>query len=160
MATSFPGKQTDRLRQIFQVLLGIVFRHPVLSVSLIAIQDDGQIVLVRKHQQDQWGLPGGIVDWGQTLTQTIHRELQEETGLDIAQIGRLVGIYSSPTRDPRMHSICVAVEVKVKGTINIHDTGEIAEAKPFWPEHLQQQTLVHDHNQHLHDYWQGLTTLG
>ncbi|NCJ05641.1 NUDIX domain-containing protein [Synechococcales cyanobacterium C] len=149
----------SRLQRLFQVALGVVFRHPVLGISLIALQEDGQIVMVRRQDNQKWSLPGGLVDWGESLPSTIQRELKEETGLEVAQIGRLVGVYSSPTRDPRMHSICLAIEVKVTGEMGVIDTLEILEVKSFLPEQIDQESLAHDHSQHLQDYWQGLTTI-
>ncbi len=148
----------NRLWHITQTVLGIIFRHPVLGVSIIAVLDEHQIVLVRRQDNASWGLPGGMVDWGEDITTAMHRELQEETGLRIVHVGRLVGVYSAPDRDPRLHSICVAVEAKVQGKIFVKDTFEVGEAKAFRREDLPQE-LSHDHRRQLEDYWQGQTTL-
>lgn len=145
--------------QFTQSVLGILFRHPVTGVSLIATLNDGQIVLVRRQDNGCWSLPGGMVDWGEDIATTIQRELLEETGLELVEIGRLVGVYSSPHRDPRLHSICIAVAVTVQGEMQIQDRGEIAEVRAFSPTHLPQEELAHDHNQQLRDYFQGTTTL-
>jgi 8-oxo-dGTP diphosphatase len=148
----------QQLWHFWQTVLGMIFRHPVTGVSIIPILDDGRIILVKRRDNQQWSFPGGFVDWGETLTETVHRELEEETGLRVTQMGRLVGIYSAPDRDPRLHSICVAIEVQVAGDYHIQET-EILEIQAFLPDHIPQEQLSHDHGRQLQDYWQGKTAL-
>jgi ADP-ribose pyrophosphatase YjhB (NUDIX family) len=143
---------------VFQTILGMIFRHPVTGVSIIPVLQDGQIVLVRRRDCNRWSLPGGMVEWGDDILSTLHRELREETGLRVRQVGRLVGIYSAPDRDPRLHSICVAVEVQVEGQFSIEDKGEILEIQAFNPAQVPTD-LAHDHGQQLTDYWKGITQL-
>lgn len=145
--------------QFVQTVLGIIFRHPVTGTSIIPILPDGQIVLVRRRDNGQWALPGGMVNWGQNLTTTVQRELAEETGLELIEIRRLVGIYSEPDRDPRIHSICVVIEAAVQGTMQIEDTLEISEVKAFERSNIPMGSLSHDHDQQLQDYFDGKTTL-
>ena len=100
-----------------------------------------------------------MVNWGQDIYTTVKRELAEETGLELAKLRRLVGIYSAPDRDPRIHSICVVVEVEVQGTMDIQDTLEISEVKAFEPSAIPIGSLSHDHDRQLQDYFDGKTTL-
>jgi ADP-ribose pyrophosphatase/8-oxo-dGTP diphosphatase len=100
-----------------------------------------------------------MVDWGEDIPTTVHRELQEETGLDLVKIRRLVGVYSSPERDPRIHSICVVVEAEVDGTMEVQDTLEVMEICAFSPNSLPSEPMSHDHSRQLQDYLNGLTTL-
>jgi ADP-ribose pyrophosphatase YjhB (NUDIX family) len=152
-------KSMGRSWQFIQTVLGIIFRHPVTGTSIIPILPDGQIVLVRRRDNGQWALPGGMVNWGQNLTTTVQRELVEETGLELIKIRRLVGIYSEPDRDPRVHSICVVIEADVQGTMHIEDTLEISEVKAFERSAIPIGSLSHDHDQQLQDYFDGKTTL-
>lgn len=152
-------KSMRRSWQFIQTVLGIIFRHPVTGTSIIPILPDGQIVLVRRRDNGQWALPGGMVNWGQNLETTVQRELVEETGLELLKIRRLVGIYSEPDRDPRIHSICVVIEADVQGTMHIEDTLEISEVKAFEPSAIPMGSLSHDHDQQLQDYFDGKTTL-
>jgi len=148
-----------RIWQFVQTVLGIIFRHPVTGTSIIPILPDGKIVLIRRNDSGKWGLPGGMVNWGQDLTTTVQRELAEETGLELLAIRRLVGIYSAPDRDPRIHSICVVIEADVQGTMNVQDTLEINEVKAFERSAIPMGSLSHDHDRQLQDYFDGKTTL-
>ena len=149
----------QRLWQIFQTVLGIVFRHPVPGTSIIPILPDGRIVLIRRRDNGKWALPGGMVDWGEDIPTAVRRELAEETGLELVKIRRLVGVYSAPNRDPRIHSICVVVEAEVQGKMEVQDTLEVIEIEAFPPTSLPPGPLAHDHNQQLQDYFNGSTTL-
>jgi len=142
-----------------QAVLGVIFRHPIPGTSIIPILPDGRIVLIRRRDNGLWGLPGGMVDWGEDIPSTIERELKEETGLDLVQIRRLVGVYSAPDRDPRIHSICVVVEADVQGNMEVQDTQEVIEIQAFSPDSLPSEPMSHDHARQLQDYLKGLTTL-
>ncbi|MBD2577853.1 NUDIX domain-containing protein [Oscillatoria sp. FACHB-1406] len=141
-------------RFIFTVL-GVIFRHPVPGATIIPILPDGSIVLVRRRDTGQWGLPGGLIDWGEDLPTTIRRELTEETGLNFVKMGRFVGVYSAGDRDPRLHSISIAVEVFADGNLGVQDTDEITEVRAFSRETLPLGTLSHDHDRQLQDYLNG-----
>lgn len=150
-------KSTRSLWRFGQTVLGIIFRHPITGTSIIPILPDGRIVLIRRSDNGRWGLPGGMVDWGEDIPNTVHRELQEETGLELVKIRRLVGVYSSPNRDPRIHSICIAVEAEVQGTMEVKDTLEVIDIQAFFPDSLPIEPMSHDHYQQLQDYLNGLT---
>lgn len=148
------------LWQFAQRVLGVIFRHPVVGTSIIPVLPDGSIALIRRKDTNQWALPGGMVDWGEDIPTTIKRELTEETGLELVQIRRLVGIYSAPDRDPRIHSICVVVEVDARGSLDVKDGFEVKEVQAFPRESLPRGSqLSYDHEQQLKNYLDGLTTL-
>jgi 8-oxo-dGTP diphosphatase len=152
-------QSTRSLWRVGQTVLGIIFRHPITGTSIIPILPDGRIVLIRRRDDGYWALPGGMVDWGEDIPNTVRRELMEETGLELVEIKRLVGVYSAPDRDPRIHSICVAVEAQVQGTMAIQDTLEVMEIKAFFANSLPSGEMSHDHSRQLRDYLNGLTTL-
>jgi 8-oxo-dGTP diphosphatase len=152
-------QSTRSLWRFGQTVLGIIFRHPIPGTSIIPILPDGRIVLIRRRDNGRWALPGGMVDWGEDIPNTIRRELMEETGLELVKIRRLVGVYSAPDRDPRIHSICIVVEAEVQGTMEVQDTLEVMEIQAFPPNSLPPGEMSHDHTQQLRDYLQGLTTL-
>lgn len=148
-----------RLWHFVQSVLGILFHHPVTGTSIIPVLPDGRIVLIQRRDNRKWALPGGMVNWGETVETTLHRELKEETGLDITKIRRLVGVYSAPERDGRVHSICIVVEVEAGGTIKPLDVNEVLDVKAFDPATIPVGTLSHDHDRQLQDYFDGHTTL-
>ena len=140
-------------------VIGIIFRHPITGTTIIPVLPDGRIVLVQRSDNKKWGLPGGIIDWGEDIPHSATRELKEETGLDIVKIDRLVGVYSSPDRDPRLHSISIVLEAQVTGEFSAEDKLEILQVKAFKPEDLPRGELCHDHDLHLDAYFDGATNI-
>ncbi len=139
--------------------LRLLLRRPITGTSLIPLLPDGKIILARRQDTEKWSLPGGIVDWGEDLLHCAQRELLEETGFTLVRVERLVGVYSSPDRDPRFHAITVAIAVEVSGSAQITDTAEILEVKAFEPSAIPLDRLSHDHSQQLQDYFNGLTVV-
>lgn len=140
-------------------VLGIIFRHPVMGTTIVPLLPDGRIVLIQRSDSGKWGLPGGMVDWGEDIPTATTRELKEETGLSVTKIRRLVGVYSSPNRDPRIHSISVLVEVDADGILEPEDKLEVLQVKAFQPDELPLGDLSHDHDRQLQDYFTGKTVL-
>ena len=64
------------------------------SVSAVILHDN-RLLLQQRADSGQWGLPGGSVEIGETVTAALEREVREETGLEVA-VGRLIGVYSDP----------------------------------------------------------------
>ena len=148
-----------RVWHFLKNVMGIVFRHPITGTSIIAKLSDGRIVMLRRRDNGLWSLPGGIVDWGEDIPTGVARELREETGLVVTAVNRLVGVYSDFDRDPRMHSICVVVEVEAEGSMGGWDPLEVVEVQAFYPGAMPMGNLSHDHDRQLQDYFNGLTTL-
>jgi ADP-ribose pyrophosphatase YjhB (NUDIX family) len=70
-------------------------RRIVPAVNVVVTNDAGQILLIQRTDNDNWALPGGAVDIGESLPQAAIRETREETGID-CQITGLSGIYTNP----------------------------------------------------------------
>jgi len=145
-------------RFLFTVL-GTIFRHPVTGATIIPILNNGDIVLIRRRDTRQWGLPGGIIDWGEQVSTTAKRELWEETGLELVTSPRLIGVYSQRDRDPRLHSISILVAAEVTGTLKAHDHSEVLDVQAFSQDKLPLGELAHDHDRQLQDFLAGKTTL-
>ena len=140
--------------------LKLILRRPIVGSTMIPILPDGRIVLARRRDTGQWSLPGGILDWGEDLTNCSRRELLEETGFELTKVSRLVGVYSSLGRDPRFHAVTVAIAVEVDAaSIKIQDADEILEVKPFEQSAIPLDNLSHDHAQLLSDYFDGKTVV-
>ncbi len=109
-----------------------LLRRPVVGIAAVARTADGRFLLVRRADVGQWALPGGTLEWGETLTATVARELAEEAGVDGCRIVRLCGVYSRPDRDPRFHGVTVVVECEVDAPVRPPDNPlEILEARLF-----------------------------
>jgi ADP-ribose pyrophosphatase YjhB (NUDIX family) len=67
----------------------------VPSVNVAVTNDVGELLLIRRSDNDNWALPGGAVDIGESLTQAAIREIREESGVD-CEITGLSGIYTDP----------------------------------------------------------------
>lgn len=67
----------------------------VPSVNVVVTNGDGEILLIRRSDNDNWALPGGAIDLGESVVQAGVRETLEETGID-CEITGLVGIYTDP----------------------------------------------------------------
>lgn len=96
----------------------------VPSVNVVVVNDDGDILLIRRTDNDNWALPGGAIDLGESAAQAAIRETQEETGITPEIIG-LVGIYT----DPR-HVIHYTSNDEVRQEFSIVLTGRPISGQP------------------------------
>lgn len=124
-------------------------RNPYLTVDAI-IETPGGIVLIRrKNPPHGWALPGGFVDYGESVEHAAKREALEETGLDVTLV-RQFHTYSDPARDPRHHTVSVVFLATATSTPVGGD--DAAEARVFAPDNLP-EPIVFDHGRILADYF-------
>lgn len=71
----------------------------VPAVTAFVMNSQGEILLERRSDNGRWGMPGGVQEIGEGITQTVVREVREETGIDVEVTG-LVGIYTDPGHVP------------------------------------------------------------
>jgi len=90
-----------------------LLRRPVVGIAAAARVADGRWLLIRRGDTGGWALPGGTLEWGETLRDSIRRELWEEAGAELVELGRIVGVYSRPDRDLRFHAVTVVVAATV-----------------------------------------------
>ena len=105
-----PQGALDILKEVARILL----RRPVVGVAAAARTPDGKWVLIRRADTGTWALPGGTLEWGETLRVGLAREMEEEVGISGVVAGRIVGVFSAPHRDPRFHAVTIVVECKVE----------------------------------------------
>ncbi|QQC91386.1 NUDIX hydrolase [Streptomyces alfalfae] len=67
----------------------------VPSVTAVVRDDDGRLLIIHKTDNDLWALPGGGHDIGESIGDTVVREVLEETGITV-QIDSIVGLYTNP----------------------------------------------------------------
>ena len=122
-------------------------RNPYPTVDVV-VRIEGRIVLIeRLHEPIGWALPGGFVDYGETVEHAAIREVHEETGLDV-ELDGLLGVYSDPKRDPRQHNLSVVFVGTAVGEPKGGD--DAGRAELFSLTELPE--LVFDHAQILDDY--------
>jgi 8-oxo-dGTP diphosphatase len=99
--------------KIVKEVLRHLLRRPVVGIAAAARTADGRLLLIRRGDSGKWALPGGTLEWGETLRGCIEREVFEETGAQVTHLGELIGVYSAPVRDPRFHAVTVVVAATV-----------------------------------------------
>jgi 8-oxo-dGTP diphosphatase len=123
-------------------------RNPVPTVDIIITLGGGVVLVKRKNPPYGWALPGGFVDYGESLEQAAVREALEETGLHILLV-RQFHTYSAPDRDPRQHTVSTVFLATAEGTPVAGD--DAAEVAIFKEESLP--PLAFDHGRILADYF-------
>ena len=121
--------------KIVKEVLRHLLRRPVVGIAAAARTADGRLLLIRRGDSGKWALPGGTLEWGETLRTAIDREVLEETGAQVGHLGELLGVYSAPGRDPRFH----AVTIVVAATIGEPDQTRVN------PLEITELGLFHDH---------------
>ncbi len=127
-----------------------IYRNPIPTVDIIIeIDSKGIILIKRKNPPFGWALPGGFVDYGESLEEAAKREAKEETNLEIHSL-RQFHTYSDPSRDPRHHSISTVYIAKAKGIPQAKD--DAVEIGIFNESELPEE-IAFDHRQILYDYF-------
>lgn len=126
-------------------------RTPFLTVDLIIEMDGGIVLIERKNPPPGWALPGGFVDYGESLETAAIREAREETSLNV-ELVRQFHAYSDPARDTRQHNVTVVFIARaLSGELQGRD--DARRAAIFQREALP-TPLAFDHGQILNDYFE------
>ncbi len=126
-----------------------VYRNPFPTVDIIIEVGERIVLIERKNPPHGWALPGGFVDYGESLEEAALREAREETGLEV-KIKCQFYTYSEPTRDLRFHTITTVYIAEAEGEPEGHD--DALRAQLFHPEEIPFEKLVFDHSRILADY--------
>jgi 8-oxo-dGTP diphosphatase len=131
-----------------------LYRNPFPTVDVI-IEVAGQegekgiVLILRRNEPKAWALPGGFVDYGESLEQAAAREAREETGLEVESLKQF-HTYSDPRRDPRQHNISTVFTARARGVPRAGD--DAGEVRIFTGKNLP-HPLAFDHEQILRDYF-------
>ena len=126
----------------------IRLRSPFPTVDIIIEYQGGIVLIKRKNPPPGWAIPGGFVDYNESLERAARRETNEETGLKVVNL-RQFHTYSEPGRDPRFHTISTVYIAKGKGTLRAGD--DAGEARVFKPDKLPAE-MAFDHHRVIKDY--------
>ncbi|HUF43635.1 MAG TPA: NUDIX hydrolase [Verrucomicrobiae bacterium] len=125
------------------------FRNPLPTVDII-IEIGGRVVLIeRKNPPHGWALPGGFVDYGESLESAAVREAREETSLEVELIEQFHS-YSDPRRDLRHHTVSTVFIAAAQGEPR---GGDDAKTARLFHENDLPDAIVFDHRQILRDYF-------
>ena len=124
------------------------YRNPFPTVDIIIELEGGIVLIRRKNPPYGWALPGGFVDYGESLEAAAIREAKEETSLDVELISQL-GAYGDPDRDPRQHTITVVFVARATGIPKASDDAQ--DIAVFDADSLP-DSLAFDHGRILKDY--------
>jgi O-acetyl-ADP-ribose deacetylase (regulator of RNase III)/ADP-ribose pyrophosphatase YjhB (NUDIX family) len=122
---------------------------PFSTVDAIIEIDDGIVVIERSNPPFGWALPGGFVDYGESLEEAVKREAKEETGLDLVGLKQF-HTYSEPSRDPRFHTIGTVYIGRARGELKAGD--DAAGAKVVNLSQITKLDFAFDHKKVLQDY--------
>ncbi|HNR88902.1 MAG TPA: NUDIX hydrolase [Spirochaetota bacterium] len=134
------------------------YRNPAPTVDIIIEIEDaatgalrGIVLIERKNPPHGWAIPGGFVDYGESVEHAAEREALEETSLRVRLV-RQFHVYSDPARDPRQHTISTVFVARAQGEPAGAD--DALTARIFAIDALP-APLVFDHAQILADYREG-----
>lgn len=129
------------------------YKTPSLTVDAIIQTPQQEYILIQRKNppyQNQWALPGGFIEYGETTEEATIREAKEETGLNIT-LTKLIGVYSKPNRDPRGHTISIAYLARTNNMDLLKADSDAQKAKTFTIEEIKNMELAFDHNQIIKD---------
>ncbi len=125
-------------------------RIPYITADIIIeLEDEGIVLIKRKNPPVGWALPGGFLDYGESLEDCAIREAKEETSLDIKLKGQF-RTYSTLDRDPRWHTVTT---VFVASSFGVPKASTDASEVGVFKRNEIPKDLVFDHNKILEDYF-------
>ena len=127
------------------------YRNPVPTVDIIIELNEGVVLIERKNPPYGWALPGGFVDYGESVEAAARREALEETSLDVKLTAQL-HVYSDPKRDERLHTVTTVFVAKAREEAE-PAAGDDAKRTAVYKEENLPAPLAFDHERILGDYF-------
>ena len=124
-------------------------RNPFVTVDIIIEINDKIVLIQRANPPYGWALPGGFVDYGESLESSAIREAKEETSLEVT-LREQFHTYSDPDRDPRHHTVTTVFIGKGAGTPKAADD---AKRLDVFTENDLPESIVFDHRKIIDDYF-------
>jgi len=127
------------------------YKNPIPTVDIIIEINGGIILIERKNLPHGWAIPGGYVDYGESLENAARREALEETSADVELLEQFY-TYSDPGRDPRHHTITT---VFIAGAVNNSPkANDDARSLKLFTSGSLPDNIVFDHKKILMDYFE------
>jgi len=124
-------------------------RNPLLTVDIIVEISGGIVLIERKNIPRGWAIPGGFVDYGESIETAARREAKEEISLDVVLTEQFY-TYSDPRRDARHHTVSTVFIASADGTPHGADDAKLAR---IFHESDLPEPIVFDHAEILRDYF-------
>ena len=128
------------------------YRKPSVTADIFIFDDDFNFILIKRKNdpyKDYWALPGGFVEYGESVENAAIREAKEETSIDVELID-LVNVYSNPNRDPRGHTVTVAYTAKGDMSTKKADD-DASDIAIFSYQKLDEINIAFDHEKIIKD---------
>lgn len=122
---------------------------PFITVDAIIEINGGIVLIQRSNPPFGWALPGGFVDYGESLEEAVTREAKEETGLDLMNLKQF-HTYSESNRDPRFHTIATTFIAQAKGKPKAGDDAKGLKIAKL--SEIKDMDFAFDHKKILSDY--------
>ena len=135
----------------------------VPSVNVVVVNDAGEVLMIRRSDNDNWAVPGGAIDLGESMVEAAIRETREESGIE-CRITGIVGIYTDPRHvilytsngEARQEFSIVLTASVVSGTPTPSD--ESSEVAWVGREELDSYSMDRSMRVRIGHYLQGRTT--
>lgn len=129
-------------------------RHgkPSITTDIFIFDDEFNFVLIKRKYQpfkNCWALPGGFVEYGESVEDAAIREAKEESNIDV-ELKDIVNVYSDPDRDPRGHTITVAY-IAQGNMENMKADDDAIDIDIFSYEKLDEINIAFDHEKIIKD---------
>ncbi|MGE5197780.1 MAG: macro domain-containing protein, partial [Deltaproteobacteria bacterium] len=121
----------------------------IIEIPASAAGEGGIVLIKRSNPPFGWALPGGFVDYGESLEDAVRREMKEETNLELTDLKQF-HTYSAPGRDPRFHTIATVFIAKAKGEPKAGD--DAAAFKIMKLSEIEKMDFAFDHKKVISDY--------
>lgn len=125
-------------------------KSPFVTVDAIIEVTGGIVIIERSNPPFGWAIPGGFVDYGESLEEAAGREAKEETGLDVTELKQM-HTYSAPGRDPRFQTVTTVFTCRAKGMPVAGS--DAAGVRVVSREEIEKLEFAFDHKQVLREYF-------
>ena len=128
------------------------YKIPSLTADIFIFDDEFNFILIKRGNdpyKDCWALPGGFVEYGESVETAAIREAKEETSIDVDLVD-LVNVYSKPDRDPRGHTVTVAYTARGDFSSKRADS-DAKDIGIFSKDEIDEIDIAFDHRQIIED---------